>query len=105
MLRVDINHLQDAPNWPLKDAKLKSVLHTLVEVFGDLLKTEDLVEHAQRSNYADSKLTKDLAYELKFLLLDLLALYNELDYSTWNLIDLFTPDDLRQTPLPRFIEP
>ena len=76
-----------------------------MEVFGDTLKTEELVEEAQRHNYANGKLASELAYELKFLLLDLLALYDDVHYSTWNLIALFMPDDLSATRLEQFFKP
>jgi hypothetical protein len=104
MLRVTTD-IQDDPDWSKKDEKLKWTLHTLVEVFGGILKTEGLLEQCEAGNYEEPEIISDSAYELKFLLLDLLGLYYELDYSTWNLITLFTPDDLNEEQLGGFIKP
>ena len=97
--------MQDAPDWSQKDEKLKWTLHTIVEVFGDVLKTEELLAQVDNGNYKDPGVLTESADEMKFLLLDLLGLYYELDYSTWNLITLLTPDDLKEEQLPRFIKP
>lgn len=104
ILSVADARIQDHEDWPRKDEKLKSVLHTQVAVFGAILKIEDRPEQVRRGKYEDHKLISELAYELNFLLLDLLALYYELNYSTWNLINLFTPDDLTGQQRQRFLE-
>jgi len=104
MLRVTTD-IQEDPDWSKKDEKLKWTLHTLVEVFGGILKTEELLAHAEAGNYEEPGLISDSAYELNFLLLDLLGLYYEMDYSTWNLINLFTPDDLKEEQLGAFVKP
>ncbi|HEV2833817.1 MAG TPA: hypothetical protein VGW58_00795 [Pyrinomonadaceae bacterium] len=97
--------IQDDPDWSKKDEKLKWTLHTIVNVFGDILKAEDLLEQVEVGNYDDAALITDLAQEHRFLLLDLLGLYYEMDYSTWNLINLFTPDDLNEAKVAEFIKP
>jgi hypothetical protein len=97
--------IQEHEEWPGQDEKLKSVLHTLVAVFGAILKIEDLPEQVTGGKYEDHKLITELAYELNFLLLDLLGLYYEFNYSTWNLINLFNPDDLTGQQLQLFLEP
>lgn len=104
ILSVADAEIQEGPNWHQKDEKLKWVLHTQVALFGNLLNTEDLVKEFQRRNEVNPKSIFDLAYEMEFLLLDLLALYYELNYSTWNLIDLFRPDDIKEEEFPGFIE-
>jgi len=93
------------PDWSKKDEKLKWVLHTLVGVFGTILKTEDQLDRVKLANYKAPELMTELAYELKFVLLDLLGLYYELNYSTWNLIDRFTPDIIKEDQLLRFVKP
>jgi hypothetical protein len=105
MLNVGNVGLQDAPNWPQKDEKLKWVLHTQVTVFGDILNIEDLLEQVKHGNYEDRESIVNLAYELKFFLLNLLALYYDLNYSTWNLIDLFIPDVLSEEQLLTLVKP
>lgn len=97
--------MQDAPDWSQKDEKLKWTLHSIVEVFGGVLKTEELLTQVEGGNYKDPGLMTELANELKFLLLDLLGLYYELDYSTWNLITLLTPEDLKEEQVTAFVKP
>lgn len=96
--------IQNAPDWSEKDEKLKWTLHTQVAVFGDILNIEDLSERVRRGNFENHELVIELAYELKFFLQDLLGLYYELNYSTWNLISLFTPDSLTEEQLTRFVK-
>ncbi|HXQ70395.1 MAG TPA: hypothetical protein VN844_07910 [Pyrinomonadaceae bacterium] len=105
MLSVADPGILDAPDWSKKDEKLKWVLHAQVAVFGDILNIEDLSERVRSGNFENHQLVTDLAYELKFFLLDLLGLDYELNYSTWNLIGLFTPDSLTEEQLARFVRP
>lgn len=106
MLGVANEQLEQAADWSRRDEKLKWTLHTLVAVFGGILKTEDLVQQVQTDSDAGFVPMAELAYELKFLLLDLLGLYYELNYSTWNLINFFSSRaHLNEEQITRFLTP
>lgn len=93
ILRVIDSDIPTLDDWSKVDDKLKWILRTQVELLGRLYVCEEMIDRliVAEKEKIDSRL-QELTYEFNYLSLDLSALFYELAYSTWNLLDFLDPD-------------
>jgi hypothetical protein len=93
LLPVFITEIPTINNWDRREEKLKWVLRSQVELLGHLCRCEDTIESfLTAKGNAPGKLLEEVTYEFYFLSQDLSLLFQDLGYSTWNLIDFLDPD-------------
>lgn len=80
-------------NWDMFNEKLKWVLHTQVELLGDLYECEEIIHKLviAEENKINS-LLQDLIYKYFFLSGNFSSLFYDLEYSTWNLLYSLDPN-------------
>jgi hypothetical protein len=89
VMRSDFKYLEENPK---RDEKLKWMLHTQVAVVGNLLNIEEMLTKSAKSRDEEVGTLTDLTYEFSFLMQDLMGLYFDFGYSTWNLLRIFASE-------------
>jgi hypothetical protein len=92
ILQVIESDIPTIDDWRKRDEKLKWVLHTQVEILGHLSVCEEITNALVKAEEGRTyDLLKELMYGHHFLSQEISALFYDLDYSTWNLLDFLNP--------------